>query len=121
MRRCAAPARWRPLRSSRRASRGPLLLAIDQLALALDPPAIAGEAAVVADDAVARYRDRVGVGRASPGHGANRSRRADLLGNARVRLGLAGRDLAKRQPDALLEGRAAHVQRQGQAVGRRLD
>ena len=75
----------------------------------------------MAHDAVARDRHRVGVGRAGSGDGAHRSRRTDLLGDARVRLRLAGRDLAQRQPDALLEGRAAHVERQGEAVGRRLD
>src|SRR5436190_1995256 len=97
MRRGAAPARSRPLRSSRRASRRPLLctlLALDELALAFHPPAVAREATVVPDDAVARDGDRVGVRRTGSGHGTHGSRRADLLGDARVRLRLAGRDLA---------------------------
>ena len=65
--------------------------------------------------------DRQRVGGASPCHGPHRARRADACGDIGVARGPARGNVAQRLPDPLLEGRAAHVQRQGQAQARCFD
>ena len=96
-------------------------LAIDQGALALDPPAIAGERTVGAHHPVAGDRHRQRVGRAGAGDRAHRPWLADFPGDVGVGHRLPRRDFAQSPPDALLEGRAAHVERQIEPDPGRLD
>ena len=49
------------------------------------------------------------------------ARLADAAGDIAVRCRRAGRNGAQRRPDLMLEGRAAHVERQIEALARRLD
>ena len=65
--------------------------------------------------------DREIVRRAGARDGAHSLWRSDASGHLGVGNGLTGRDLLERLPDALLEGRAAHVERKIQAGSRRLN
>src|SRR4051794_7003007 len=107
------------MRAPRRAGPSPRSspgLAVEQRALALDAPAIAREIAVGADHAMARDRDGERVGGAGLGDRADGAGRADLARDLGVARGLAGRDLAQRLPDSLLERGAADVERQRAAA-----
>ena len=59
--------------------------------------------------------------RAGVRHRAHGLRQADALRDLRVGHSRTGRDLAQRLPDALLEGGAAHIERQIETEGRRFD
>ena len=65
--------------------------------------------------------DRERVGGAGLRHRARRLRRADRAGDFGVGRGRARRDGAQRLPDPLLERGAADVERQVEALARRLD
>src|SRR5690606_24088019 len=99
----------------------PRTLPLEQRPLALDAPAIAGQIAVAAHDAMAGDRNRDPVRRACLAHRSHRARRTDPLGELRIAERLPGRDRAQRLPDALLEGRAAQVERQVESDLGRLD
>src|SRR5205823_6995100 len=107
------------------ALRGPLSstdgFALEEPTLALHAPAIARQAAVMTDDPMTGNRDRDRVRRARARHRADGLRRADTLRQLRIGRGAPGGDLAQCLPDALLECRAAHVQRQVEAQPGRLD
>ena len=92
-----------------------------QAPLALHTPGIARRRAVAAHDAMAGNGNRDGVRRAGARHRAHRLRRADPVGDLRISDGRAGRNFLQGLPDALLEGRAADVERQVDAARRRLD
>src|SRR5258706_226695 len=109
------------IRHSSRPSPSGSRLTFEQRPLALDAPAVARERAVVAHDAVAGNGDRDRVGGAGVRHRAHGFRHADALRDLRVGRSRAGRDLAQRLPDALLKGGSAHVERQIETQGRRLD
>ena len=91
-------------------------------ALALDAPAVAGQRAVGSARRGGRGSPRPAGWRRTPGPPRARAvRRADARGDLGVARGRSGRNLAQRLPDALLERRAAHVERQVEAERRRLD
>ena len=75
----------------------------------------------MANDTVARNRDGQRVGSAGLRHGSHGRRCADTLGDFGVAHALALRNAAQRLPHALLESRAADVQRQIEADTGRLD
>lgn len=79
---------------------------------ALDTPAVTGQGAIGTHHPMAGNGDRQRVGGTGLRHRPRGLWSADALGN----LGVAGRgawgNLPKRLPDALLEGRAAHIERQ---------
>src|SRR5262249_39306588 len=95
-------------------------LLCEQGTLAFNSPAIAGERAVIPHDAVAGNSHRYCVGAAGLGHGAHSPGLADTASDLGIARCLADRDLAQHLPDALLEGRATHVERQVEADPRRL-
>src|SRR5882762_4887986 len=95
--------------------------AFAQRGLSCDAPAIARQFAVGARHPVAGNRDRDLVRRAGLRHCAHRSGLPDPPREFRVGRLRSCRNFAQRFPDPLLEGCAAHVQRQMKAAPRRLN
>ena len=93
----------------------------EQRALAFNAPPVTGGRAIQTDDAVAGDCDREYVRSTRLRDSPNGAGMADLPGELTIADSLAGRDVAKCLPDALLEGRSAHVQGQPQAATRLLD
>jgi hypothetical protein len=90
-------------------------------ALALNTPAVAGKRAIASDDPVARDGQGDRVGSAGICNSPNSAGFADTVGERPV--GHDGPEWNPEQslPDALLEWRAANVERQVEAFRRRLD
>ena len=90
----------------------PALLLREEGALALDAPAVAADIAVFAHDAMAGDGEGDAVGGARLGDGAGRRWLADGAGDLAIGARAAVRDGAQCLPDAPLEGRRLHIQRQ---------
>jgi len=75
----------------------------------------------MADYAMARYRKGDGIGRAGLCYGAHRLRRADALRDGAIADRRSRRNLAQCLPHALLEGRAADIERQVESQRRRFN
>ena len=84
----------------------------DQFTLALDAPAVARQIAIAADDAVARNGQCDRVGGAGASDRTGRGEGADPTGQLHVGHRPADRDRAKLLPDAALERRPAHIERE---------
>jgi len=69
---------------------------------------------------MARDRYRQHVGGARLGHGLDRLRRADAVGDIGIAHRLAGRNLPECLPDALLERGSSHIEWQVESQSRRL-
>jgi putative protease len=95
--------------------------AIEQRPLALHAPAVAGKPAVVAYHAMAGDGDRNRIRCTSLCHRASCFRRTHAFGDLRITRGRARRYLAKCLPHALLESRAAHIERQVESQRRCFD
>ncbi len=72
-------------------------------------------------DAMAGDGDRDFIGATSLGDGADCARLTDAPGDLGIACGFAWRNLPQSLPDALLKGRAAHIERQIEANARRFD
>src|SRR4051812_28785523 len=99
----------------------PLRLLLKKHTLAFHTPAVASQGAVVAHHAVTGDRDCQFVCRASLCHSPNRLGSTDTPGNIGVAYRLPCRNSPQCLPHALLESRAAHIQRQVQPDAWRFD
>src|SRR5215831_15049802 len=83
----------------------------EQEALPLDAPLVTGEPTVAANDAMTGHDNRDAIARARLRHGATRARRADRVGDLRVRSPLARRNGLKRVPNAALKLGSGQIER----------
>src|SRR5262245_28337491 len=96
-------------------------LAFEQRPFAFNTPAITGKRTAAADHAMARHCQGCGVCRTGLGHGPGGLRQADTRGNFGIAGRRADRDVAQGLPYTLLERSTAQIERQVEALRRRID